>query len=340
MSDSRGLPVWGYSVVLAAMFGSWAQVSADTPSLAADIPASHYASPEAGRALLDLRKQPPEPDFGGDVEALRRYHEQGTDKLLVTMRELYPVSVNSDTLGGVHTEVVTPQGGVAVGKRHRVLLSLHSGGFLWGAGSEALLEAIPIAATDRIKVVSIDYRMAPEHRFPAASADVAAVYRALLKTHRPDEIGIYGCSAGGVLAAQSVVWFATHGLPSPGAIASLCGTGAEFDGDSAYLAPLFAGLPATPPGGKSLQLIRLPYFEGVDPHNPLAFPMTSAELLARFPPTLLLAGSRDFAASSMTTMQRRLWECGVDAELFLFDGLGHAFMMDPALPESRETYGI
>jgi epsilon-lactone hydrolase len=42
----------------------------------------------------------------------------------------------------------------------------------------------------------------------------------------------------------------------------------------------------------------------------------------------------------MTTMQRRLWESGVDAELFVFDGLGHAFMMDPALPESRETYSI
>ena len=68
--------------------------------------------------------------------------------------------------------------------------------------------------------------------------------------------------------------------------------------------------------------------------------MASPKLLAKFPPTLLLAGSRDFAVSSMTTMQRRLWESGVDAELFLFDGLGHAFMMDPALPESRETYAI
>jgi epsilon-lactone hydrolase len=343
MSDSKGLPAWVCSMVIAVMLAcapAAAQESADSRFPVADIPASHFASPEAARELMELRQQPPEPDFGGDVDALRRFHEQRTDKILIKMRQLYPVSIHSETLGGVRTDVVVPQGGVASGKQRRVLISLHSGGFLWGAGSEALVEAVPIAATGQVKVVSIDYRMAPEHAFPAASADVAAVYRALLNTYHPNDIGIYGCSAGGVLAAQAVAWFASHGLPPPGAIASLCGTGAELDGDSAYLAPLFAGQPAIPPGGKPLQLAGLPYFKGIDPHDPLVFPMASPKLLAKFPPTLLLAGSRDFAASSMTTMQRRLWESGVDAELFVFDGLGHAFMMDPALPESRETYSI
>jgi epsilon-lactone hydrolase len=312
-----------------------AEDSAASHLQAAEIPFSQFASPEARRALLDARARPPDPDVGGDVQVVRKLHEKDTDKILVKMRRMYAARITSETLGGVHTDVVTPEGGLGVENQHRVLISLHSGGFLWGAGSEALIEAIPIAAAARIKVVSVDYRMAPEYTFPAASEDVAAVYRALLKTYPANNIGIYGCSAGGILAAQSVAWFAAHGLPPPGAIASLCGTGAELGGDSAYLAPLFEGQPPKP-----LQLVGLPYFKGADPHDALVFPIESPDVLARFPATLLLAGSRDFAASSLTLMQRRLWEAGVDAELFLFDGLWHAFMMDPDLPESRETYGI
>jgi acetyl esterase/lipase len=332
MKKPRSTLVLLTSFSLLAGAATGAEDSASSHFPAAEIPFSQFASAEARRALLDARARPPEPEGGGNVQAIRCVHEQDTAKLLVKMRRLYPVKVSSEMIGGVRTDVVTPEQGVV---QHRVLISLHSGGFLWGAGSEALVEAMPISATTRTKVVSVDYRMAPEHAFPAASEDVAAVYRALLKAYPPTNIGIYGCSAGGILAAQSVAWFATHDLPSPGAIASLCGTGAELEGDSAYLAPLFEGQSPKP-----LHLTGLPYFKGVDPHDPRAFPIESSTLLARFPPTLLLAGSRDFAASSLTTMHRRLWEAGVHSELFIFDGLWHAFMMDPELPESRETYAI
>src|SRR6185437_7412549 len=174
----------------------------------------------------------------------------------------------------------------------------------------------------------------------AASEDVAAVYQALLKQFPTRNIGIYGCSAGGILAAESVAWFATHHIPQPGAIASLCGTGAELQGDSAYLAPLLLGTGGIPVGGKPLLLTGLPYFKGVSERDPLAFPILSPQILKQFPPTLLIAGSRDFTESSETLMQRRLWEAGARSQLFVFDGLWHAFMMDPKLPESREVYGI
>jgi len=56
--------------------------------------------------------------------------------------------------------------------------------------------------------------------------------------------------------------------------------------------------------------------------------------------SILLAGSRDFAASSLTVMHRRLRAAGVNAELYIFDGLPHAFLLDSELPESREAYGV
>jgi acetyl esterase/lipase len=183
----------------------------------------------------------------------------------------------------------------------------------------------------------VDYRLAPEHQFPAASEDVAAVYRELLKTYPPKNIGIYGCSAGGVLAVEAVAWFQAHQLPQPGAIASLCATGVELTGDSSYLSPLLTGAGSS---GKPQHLADIPYFKGVDPKDPLALPSVSAALLAQFPPTLLLAGGRDFSVSSITTMHRKLKAAGDDSELFVFDGLWHAFLVYPRLPESRETYAI
>lgn len=311
----------------------------------AAIPFSSLASPQAERAFGNLarsfaKEPPPQPSAGSDIQMIRRTQNEETNRILAEVNRRYRASVRTEKLGGVRTNIVVPEGGVSAENRHRVLISLHSGGFMWGGGSEALLEAIPIAVTGRIEVVSVDYRMAPEHVFPAASQDVAAVYEALLQHYRPREIGIYGCSAGGILAAESAAWFAVHRIPQPGGIASLCGTGAELAGDSAYLAPILVGMAPVPPHGTPMLLAGTPYFKGVRPRDPAAFPIESDALLRQFPATLLIAGSRDFAASSETLMQRRLWEAGVDSELFIFDGLWHAFMMHPDLPESREVYRI
>jgi monoterpene epsilon-lactone hydrolase len=304
-----------------------------------DIPFSNLASPEARQALVALHKASPEPDSRTDIEGLRRFHSAATDKLLGKMREIYAVSITPRKIAGINTQVVIPQAGVAKNNRGRVLINLHGGAFTFGSGNGGLVESVPIAATERIEVIAVDYRLAPENKFPAATEDVAAVYGELLKSHRPEDIGIYGCSAGGILAAESVAWFSNRGLPTPGAIATLCATGAEIDGDSAFLAPLLFGTPI-PAGGHPLLLTSLPYFQGVDPRDPLAFPIVSPQLLAKFPPTLLIAGNRDFSASSLTLMHRRLRAVGVDAELYLFDGLWHAFIVDCSLPESREVYGI
>lgn len=337
--------IWVTAMLLALGSSGVTAAGAEVRLSGATIPFSSFASPQAARAFRSLtrslaKEPPPQPGAGSDVETVRRAQNEDTDRILAEVNRRYRASIRTATLGGVQTDIVIPVAGVSAENRHRVLISLHSGGFMWGAGSEALLEAIPIAVTGRIEVVSINYRMAPEHVFPAASQDVAAVYQALLQHYAPREIGIYGCSAGGILAAEAVAWFDAHRIPQPGGIASLCGTGAELEGDSAYLAPVLVGMAPVPPHGTPMLLEQMPYFKGVRPRDPLAFPIDSAALLQRFPPTLLIAGSRDFAASSATMMQRRLWEAGVDSELFIFDGLWHAFMMHPDLPESREVYSI
>jgi acetyl esterase/lipase len=150
-------------------------------------------------------------------------------RLVEKMRPDLDVLVEETTIGGVRVEVVTPAHGVR--NSERVLINLHGGAFVGGAEYCGLVESIPIAATGRCTVISIDCRQGWEHRFPAASEDVAAVYEAVLADHRPHSVGIFGYSAGASLTAQAVSWFLANGLPLPGAVA-MCsgGAGTTFAG--------------------------------------------------------------------------------------------------------------
>lgn len=313
-------------------------------------PESALLSPET-RAVLNAQRNPPPappqprpsnapvscPSMAGaakaDIPAIRAceaeafYASPGYAKL----RAQFDVSITEQLMGGVRTEVVMPRGGIAPANRRRVLINVHGGAFMGGARTLSRIESVPIAAIGRIKVVSVDYRMGPDFTFPAASEDVAAVYRELLKTHDPRDIGIFGCSAGGLLTAQSVAWFLKEKLPLPGAIAMLCEGGVYWtEGDSSrFVYDTSAHTMAVNP-----------YFTGVSPNDPLAFPARSLELLAKFPPTLLVTSTRDFALSSTVYTHSRMVKQGVEAELHVWEGLPHAFHMDPDLPESREVYDV
>jgi monoterpene epsilon-lactone hydrolase len=303
---------------------------------AVTVPYSALTSPEARaffpKMLAAGSKAPP---LNAPIAQSRAFYDGQNRDRAARLAKLYPVKIRSETIAGVSADVVLPAAGVAVLNRHRVLINLHGGAFLWGAHSGGLVESIPIAAIGRIKVISVDYRQGPEYTFPAATDDVEAVYRALLGQYDPAAIGIYGRSAGGALTAQAVARFITDKLPVPGAIGTLCSSLVDLGGDSAYVAPLLNGLgvPAQP-----LRLSALPYFRGVDPRNPLVQPGLSPVLLAAFPPTLLITGTRDMAMSSVIHSQQLLERAGAQAELHVWEGMWHSFFSDPEMPESLEAY--
>lgn len=251
----------------------------------------------------------------------------------VEARKLYPVQERPLEIGGVYTEVFEPPGGVPEANAGRVLINLHGGAFMFGARTQGRLESIPVASVAGMKVVSIDYRQGPEHRFPAASEDVATVYRHLLENHGPKQIGIFGCSAGGMLAAQSVAWFDHHDLPQPGAIGIFCaGAGGVGSGDSAVISEAF--------GTNFGNGQTMPYFEDVDLDDPLVSPLTDPALMAKFPPTLVITSTRDLAMSSGLATHQRLVELGVPSELHVYDGLVHYWFADTGLPESRQAFQV
>jgi acetyl esterase/lipase len=267
----------------------------------------------------------------------RQFYDAFNADLSQQMQKRYAVAIKSERIGGVAVDSVTPSQGIAARNKTRVLINLHGGAFMWGAHQGGLVESIPIASIGRIKVITVDYREAPENKFPAASEDVAAVYAALLKQYPAKNIGIYGCSAGGILTAESVAWLAAHSQPLPGAIGTFCGSVLDIKGDSAYLGAPLSGQPFS---DDPLSAKALPYFAGVDLNDPLVFAGESAALLARFPPTLLITGSRDFAMSSVVRSHALLVEARVTAELHVYEGMWHAFLIDPDLAESQAAYQV
>jgi monoterpene epsilon-lactone hydrolase len=247
------------------------------------------------------------------------------------VRKVYPVNLAGATIAGVPVKIITPPT-VPSDKQNRVLINLHGGGFTADWGSE--IETIPIANLTQTKVVAVLYRLAPENPFPAGVDDTVAVYKELLKTYKPQNIGLYGTSAGAILTAEVASRLRQLGLPLPAALGIFSGNGdfSEF-GDSIYMYGLFglAG-PISRWTGKH----DTGYTGSTDLKDPVLSPIYSD--LKGFPPTLFLTSGRDLLLSNTVNLHRAYVRAGVNAQLVVFDGLAHAFWNDWSLPESKEAH--
>lgn len=277
-------------------------------------------------SLLELSKQ-------------RDCYNQELQSLVDYQLKAFDVNIKARIFDGVYTEEITPALGISEKNSNRVLINLHGGGFVYGSRVAGQVESIPVAAIGKIKVVSIDYRKAPEHSFPDASNDVIKVYRELLKDYAPSQIGIYGCSAGGLLAAQSVAWFDKENIPFPGALGLLCfGASDYIKTDAFQIMASIEGLKGFSETENPYQDV--PYLKDVDTDNPLVFPVKSLELLSIFPTTLLVSSVRDLALSSTVYTHSQLIKYGVDARLHVWEGFRHCFFYDSSIPESNEVYDV
>lgn len=328
--------------------GQISKLSVDSDGMvhvpAYQLPLSIYMSDAAKRVYIDERLSSPTLEMSSDIAKMREildcvFYRPKLEKA----KSAYPVVVEEKTIGGVHTYEIAPKEGIAKQNERRVLINLHSGDFRVGAGVLQLIESIPFAASAKIKVISIDYRQGPEYKFPAASEDVAAVYQELLKRYEPQNIGIYGNSTGGTLAAMAVAWLRQAGQPRPGAIALISAVHAALGGGDSYftappLFPQFGFKFPSPPPCPNGRPLAVPYLAEADLNAPLISPFMFPEVLADFPHVLLIAGTRDFACSQMLHAHRQLINAGIDTELHVLEGMWHHFIHDADLRESKEAY--
>jgi epsilon-lactone hydrolase len=271
------------------------------------------------------------------IAETRQYAHTILAEALERLLKTFDVRVVSQTIDGVRVDIITPAKGVPPRNRERVLVNLHGGAFSFGAGILAKIESIPIAALGGYKVVAIDYRLGPENHFPAASKDVATVYRALLRNYRPEDVGIFGCSAGGALTAQAIAWFEANHMPRPGAIGIF--------GSGAVVGAAGVSNPEDPDTPNAVRK-RLSYFDvpNLDLRSSLVSPVFHPETLRHFPPTLLITGTRDQNLSAAAFTHASLVKVGVPAELHVIEGGEHCsfagYASDDRIPETHHAWRV
>jgi len=293
------------------------------------VPMPSTISPEAQKwlASLTLKKSGPE-----TLAERRARTDIWRAQDSAEARRIYPVKVEESTIAGVRTDIITPLEAPEI-NRNRVLINLHGGGFNSDSGS--LIEGIPIANLANIKVVSVYYRLAPENPFPAAVDDAVAVYKELLKSYKPQSIGIFGTSAGAILTCEVAVQLKQLGLPLPAAL-GMFSVLADFSrpGDSRQMFTL-DGFPGEL---QPVDVNHLPDDQYVAKNNrrdPVLSPLFAD--LHGMPPSLLVTSTRDLLLSDTAIFQRALFRAGDDAQLVVFEALPHAFWYHFQLPETKEA---
>ena len=292
------------------------------------IPVPSDLSPEARRALR--QSAPPEtPSLAERRKGTDAWQTRAGQASLAA----YPVHIESLTIAGVPVRNITPLDATPV-HPDRVLINVHGGGFNSDSGS--FTESIPIANLTHTRVVSVLYRLAPEHPFPAAVDDTIAVYRELLKTYKPSRIALYGTSAGAILTAEVAIRLRQLQLPLPAALGIFSGLG-DFsqpgDSQAMYsLRGLTGDLPIVDPKSHDLE-----YIGSTNPKDPVLSPLYAD--LHNMPPTLFITSGRDLLLSGTTILHRAFLRSGNNTQLIVFEGLPHAFWNDISLPETKEAYG-
>jgi epsilon-lactone hydrolase len=242
-----------------------------------------------------------------------------------------PVSRERVSAGGVEGEWITANGA----QQDKAILYFHGGGFRLGSVASHRELIARIAGASGCRVLAINYRLAPEHRFPAPLEDALAAYGWMLNQGlKPEDIAFVGDSAGGNLALAAMLSSRNRGLPLPvaGVLMSpwtdLAATGASYvsraEADPIHQRPMILGLARGYLG------------EGADPRHPLASPLYAD--LAGLPPLLIQVGDRETVLDDSKMFADKARAAGVDVELQVWDGMIHVFQMFGAeLSEARQA---
>ncbi|MDO8588353.1 MAG: alpha/beta hydrolase [Armatimonadota bacterium] len=233
-------------------------------------------------------------------------------------------------VGGVRAEWIVPPGADS----DRVIVYLHGGGYVIGSINTHRALIARIARASKARALAIDYRLAPEHPFPAALDDATAAYRWLISNRHPAcKIVIAGDSAGGGLTLAVLAELRAASDPMPAA-AALISPWTDMEGTGNSMRSKKGQDPTI--NGEDLVSMAALYVGANDPKNPLASPLYAD--FRGFPPLLIQVGDTEVLLDDSIRVAERAKSAGVKVELEVWEGMVHVWhIYAKLLPEGQQA---
>lgn len=315
--------VWGYDVLKAVK-----QSPGEVLGLSATREGKSLKRPESQRAFTMWKNTFSPENVARGHDGLR----EGYDRFLATNFPL-PKQVQVEKLELRGVPALQVRSGKAGSSSGPTVLHFHGGGYVLGSARGSLEYAGRLAEAVGGSCVTVDYRLAPEHPYPAAVDDAVDAYRGLLDSGvSASSIILSGESSGGGLALALALVLKTAGDPLPAGIIGVCpfvdltlrgSTVAEFSGDD----------PAA--NRDVLAYLGASYFQGHEPTDPLVSPLYGN--LSGLPPMFLTASEGEVLLSDTTRFAERAKQAGVDVTMRIVEDSVHVYTIFPFLPETIST---
>ncbi|MBX3412925.1 MAG: alpha/beta hydrolase [Pirellulales bacterium] len=271
--------------------------------------------------MLRSRPIPPHPDLA--------FFRANFDQMMSEVRHNKLIAHEAALLGGVAGEWIGSDNTIP----GRILLYLHGGAYVIGSVAGYRELVLRLATACAARAFAVDYRLAPEHPFPAAVDDAVAAYRGLLESGvEPRRIAIAGDSAGGGLTLATLVALRDSGISLPGAGVLL----------SPWVDLECRGESMTTRGAVDPMILRDPllqmasmYLAGADPRTPLASPLYAD--LAGLPPLLIQVGTCEMLFDDSTRIAARAEKAGLDVRCTIYEEMIHVWHLFPLLDGTRRA---
>jgi acetyl esterase/lipase len=261
---------------------------------------------------------------GATVEGVRRM-SRWTERLYSVPKD---VRVEKAPQGELTCEWLIPQNVTSPG----VLFHIHGGGFVFPLYNPERYTTAWLARLAGMRALLVDYRLAPEHPFPAAVEDCVRAYRWLLAEEGvpPEGVVVTGASAGGNLVVTTLLALRDAGDPLPAGAVSV-GPAFDFEGEGTFYTQ------DDPMADAGFVMRQLAAYRGnADPHTPLLSPLHAD--LRGLPPLLIQVGGDEMLRSGAERLAARAEQAGVQVSLRVWPGMWHFWhLFVPGLPEARQA---
>ncbi len=250
---------------------------------------------------------------------------------LQPIKDFYKPQIDTIKIGGIRAIDIKPKN---YKKSNKVIFYIHGGAYVVLHADVTLASMLPLAENSGLRIIAIDYTLAPQAKFSKIIAEVIQFYKGLLQQYDAKNIAIYGDSAGGSLTASSVLKMRDLGIKLPAAVV-LWSPWSDIDaiGDSYHTLADNDPLLINP---NFLENAALAYAPKSEFKNPYVSPVYG-DFTKEFPPTLIQVGSKEIFLSNAIRMYRNLDNAGKTVKLDVYEGMWHVWQGHYFLPESKKA---